>query len=163
MKCALFTYEFLSIHPFQDGNGRLSRLISTLLLLKNNYNWIQYISFEYEIESRKQEYYRVLRSCQAARPNENVSEWLTFYFDAIKNIQKLLMDKLTIDGAEEQLAPREKSIYVFIKSNSGCKSGQIAKSLNMTNPTVKRLLLSLTKRNLITRHSAGRSTNYTVV
>ena len=41
VKCALFTYEFLSIHPFQDGNGRLSRLLSTLLLLKNGYKWIQ--------------------------------------------------------------------------------------------------------------------------
>ena len=48
VKCSLFTYEFLSIHPFQDGNGRLSRLISTLLLLKNGYNWIQYVSFEHE-------------------------------------------------------------------------------------------------------------------
>ena len=55
VKCSLFTYEFLSIHPFQDGNGRLSRLISTLLLLKNGYNWIQYVSFEHEIENRKPE------------------------------------------------------------------------------------------------------------
>lgn len=51
IKCAVFTYEFLSIHPFQDGNGRLSRLFSTLLLLKNGYSWIQYVSFEHETES----------------------------------------------------------------------------------------------------------------
>ena len=53
VKCALFAYDFVSIHPFQDGNGRLSRLISTLLLLKNGYKWIQYVSFEHEIESRQ--------------------------------------------------------------------------------------------------------------
>ncbi len=73
-KCALFAYEFVSIHPFQDGNGRLSRLLSTLLLLKHGYKWIQYTSFEHEIELRKTEYYRVLRSCQAQMPNEDVTE-----------------------------------------------------------------------------------------
>lgn len=56
VKCALFAYEFVSIHPFQDGNGRLSRLLATLLLLKNGYKWIEYVSFEHEIESRKTEY-----------------------------------------------------------------------------------------------------------
>jgi Fic family protein len=56
IKDALFVYAFLSIHPFQDGNGRLSRLLGSLLLLKNGYSWIQYVSFEHEIESRKSEY-----------------------------------------------------------------------------------------------------------
>lgn len=45
LKAALFVYDFLSIHPFQDGNGRLSRLLATLLLLKHGYSWIQYVSF----------------------------------------------------------------------------------------------------------------------
>ncbi len=65
IKVASFVYDFLSIHPFQEGNGRLSRLISTLLLLKIGYKYIQYVSFEHEIENRKNEYYQVLRSCQA--------------------------------------------------------------------------------------------------
>ena len=80
VKSAIFSYEFVSIHPFQDGNGRLSRLLSTLLLLKNGYNWIQYVSFEHEIESRKSEYYLKLRRCQSQRPNENVTEWINFFF-----------------------------------------------------------------------------------
>ena len=46
VKSALFAYEFVSIHPFQDGNGRLSRLLSTLLLLKHGYKWIQYCCFQ---------------------------------------------------------------------------------------------------------------------
>lgn len=51
VKCALFAYDFVSIHPFQDGNGGLSRLLSTLLLLKHGYSWIQYVSLEHEIEN----------------------------------------------------------------------------------------------------------------
>jgi len=162
VKCALFAYEFVSIHPFQDGNGRLSRLLSTLLLLKNGYKWIQYVSFEHEIESRKTEYYRVLRSCQAHRPNEDVTEWIQFFFDALGNIQKQLMIKLKNKGIETRLSPREKSILTFIENNAGCKSGDIAKRLGIPSPTVKRILPELIKQNLIEKFGTGPGTNYSI-
>jgi len=162
VKCALFTYEFVSIHPFQDGNGRLSRLISTLLLLKHGYKWTQYVSFEHEIENRKTDYYRVLRSCQAQRPDENVTEWVRFFFDTLGNIQKQLMIKLESKGIETRLSPREKSILTFIENNAGCKSGDIAKKLGIPNPTVKRILPELIKKNLIERFGTGPGTNYSI-
>ena len=162
VKCALFAYEFVSIHPFQDGNGRLSRLLSTLLLLKHGYNWIQYVSFEHEIENRKTEYYRVLRSCQAQRPNENVTEWIRFFFDALGNIQRQLMIKLESKGVETRLSPREKSILTFIENNAGCKSGDIAKRLGIPNPTVKRILPALIEKNLIEKFGTGPGTNYSI-
>ncbi|MBE9466789.1 MAG: Fic family protein [Bacteroidetes bacterium] len=162
VKCALFTYEFVSIHPFQDGNGRLSRLLSTLLLLKNGYKWVQYVSFEHEIESRKTEYYRVLRSCQAHRPNEDVTEWIQFFFNALGNIQKQLIIKLKSKGVETRLSPREKSILIFIENNAGCKSGQIAKRLGIPSPTVKRILPELIKQNLIEKFGIGPGTNYSI-
>ena len=162
VKCALFAYDFVSIHPFQDGNGRLSRLISTLLLLKHGYKWIQYVSFEHEIESRKTEYYRVLRSCQAQRPNEDVTEWIRFFFDALGNIQKQLMKKLESKGIETKLSPREKSILTFIENKAGCKSGEIAKKLGIPNPTVKRILPELIKKNLIEKYGVGPGTNYSI-
>ena len=162
VKYALFVYDFISIHPFQDGNGRLSRLISTLLLLKNGYKWIQYVSFEHEIESRKTEYYRVLRNCQAQRPNENTTEWVNFFFDALKNIQEQLMEKLEFKGVETKLSPREKSILTFIGNNAGCKSGEIAKKLGIPSPTVKRILPELIEKNLIEKHGTGPGTNYSI-
>jgi len=162
VKCALFAYEFLSIHPFQDGNGRLSRLLSTLLLLKHGYKWIQYVSFEHEIESRKTEYYRVLRSCQAQRPNEDVTDWIRFFFDALGNIQTQLMIKLESKGVETRLSPREKSILTFIENNSGCKSGDIAKKLGIPSPTVKRILPELIDKNLIEKFGTGPGTNYSI-
>lgn len=163
VKCALFTYEFLSIHPFQDGNGRLSRLISTLLLLKSGYNWIQYVSFEHEIENRKSEYYRVLRSCQTNRPNENVSEWANFFFDALKNIQEQLLHKLESSGIDVSLSPREKAIMTFIANRPGSKSGDIASKLNIPSPTVKRILSELIEKKLIEKYGLGRGTNYVVI
>ena len=67
MIAAAFVYEFLSIHPYQDGNGRLSRLLTSLLLLKQDYQFIQYISFENVIESKKEGYYRALIEGQKNR------------------------------------------------------------------------------------------------
>ena len=95
IKIAAFVYDFLSIHPFQDGNGRLSRLISTLLLIKNGYKWIQYVSFEHEIENRKNEYYKVLRGCQAQRPNEDVTIWIQFFLNCLSNIKSQLLMKFS--------------------------------------------------------------------
>ncbi len=162
VKCAIFAYEFVSIHPFQDGNGRLSRLLSTLLLLKHGYKWIQYVSFEHEIENRKTEYYSVLRSCQAARPNEDVTDWIRFFINALGNVQTQLMIKLESKGVETRLSPREKSILTFIENNAGCKSGEIAKKLNIPNPTVKRILPELLKKNLIEKYGTGPGTNYSI-
>lgn len=163
VKCALLTYEFLSIHPFQDGNGRLSRLISTLLLLKNGYKWIQYVSLEHEMENRKVEYYRVLRSCQSQRPNEDITSWINFFFNALINIQEQLLKKLKTKGTLAKLSPKEKSILVFIESNPGCKSGQIAEKLDIPNPTVKRILSIMVDQKLIEKFGAGPGTNYSVM
>jgi Fic family protein len=162
VKCALFAYDFVSIHPFQDGNGRLSRLISTLLLLKHGYKWIQYVSFEHEIESRKTEYYRALRNCQAKRPNEDATEWIAFFFSALVNIQEQLMKKLETKGVKTKLSPREKSILIFIENHAGCKSGEISKKLGIPSPTVKRILPELIALNLIEKYGNGPGTNYSV-
>jgi Fic family protein len=160
IKCAAFVYEFLSIHPFQDGNGRLSRLLSTLLLLKNGYKWIQYVSFEHEIESRKSEYYQALRACQAQRPNENITIWITFFLNALRNIQTQLMQKLAQNGAETQLSPREKAIVTIIQNYSGIKSSEISDKLNIPVPTVKRILSDLQNKEVIEKQGSGRSTIY---
>ncbi|WP_127138026.1 Fic family protein [Flagellimonas oceanensis] len=162
VKTAIFCYEFVSIHPFQDGNGRLSRLLSTLLLLKYGYKWIQYVSFEHEIEHRKVEYYQELRKCQVQRPNEEVTSWIYFFFDALLNIQKHLMEKLAVEGIESSLSPKEKSILVFITDHPGTKSGEIAKKLDIPNPTVKRILSDLVDKNLIEKFGAGPGTNYSL-
>ena len=162
VKSAIFSYEFVSIHPFQDGNGRLSRLLATLLLLKNGYNWIQYVSFEHEIESRKSEYYLKLRSCQAQRPNENVTEWINFFFSSLLNIQEQLLKKLEVKGTKAKLSPKEKSILTFVENNPGTKSGEVAKKLNIPNPTVKRILTKLLNEDLIEKYGIGAGTNYSI-
>jgi Fic family protein len=162
IKVASFVYDFLSVHPFQDGNGRISRLISTLLLLKNGYKWIQYVSFEHEIENRKNEYYQVLRSCQAQRPNEDVTEWIMFFLNCLSNIQSQLMTKLQKNGLETQLSSKEKSIYTIIQNRPNIQSGEISEKLVIPAPTVKRILSELLKKGLIEKQGKGRNVSYTI-
>ncbi len=162
VKCALFCYEFVTIHPFQDGNGRLSRLLTTLLLLKHGYGWIEYVSFEHEIESRKTEYYRVLRRSQANRPHEDITDWIVFFFDALGNIQEQLMRKISLQEADASMSPRHTAILLFVESHPSCKSGEISAQLNIPSPSVKRLLSELVEKNLLMKHGVGPGTNYTL-
>jgi len=163
IKIASFIYDFLSIHPFQDGNGRLSRLISTLLLLKKGYKWIQYVSFEHEIEHRKTEYYQALRSCQTQRPNENITIWIMFFLNCLRNIQSQLMTKLEESGKESKLSQREKLIFTIIQNYPGIQSGDISNRLAIPAPTVKRILSDLLSKGLIEKHGNGRGINYTII
>lgn len=162
IKTAVFVYDFLSIHPFQDGNGRLSRLLGTLLLLKHGYSWVQYVSFEHEIENRKSEYYKVLMQCQRDRPGEEVYPWVLFFLDCTKNIQGQLMAKLEVHTKTEKLTQREKKIYTFIENHPGSKSGTIADKLDIPLPTVKRTLGEMIKARLLVIHGAGAGTSYSI-
>lgn len=163
IKTACFVYDFLSVHPFQDGNGRLSRLISTLLLLKNGYNWIKYVSFEHEIENRKVAYYQALRTCQAQRPNEDITVWVLFFLNCLKNIQLQLMTKLSKIGEEAQLSVKERSILMMIQDRPNIQSGEISNRLSIPAPTVKRILANLLSKRLIEKHGSGRGVNYTII
>jgi Fic family protein len=162
VKCALFCYDFVSIHPFQDGNGRLSRLIATLVLLKNGYRWIQYVSFEHEIENRKAEYYQQLMQAQKQRPGENIYSWVLFFLNCLNNITSQLMIKLSDQGSVATLSQKEKMVYLFIENHPGSRSGDIAAKLDILLPTVKKILTALVQHKLIVKHGAGAGTNYTL-
>jgi Fic family protein len=162
IKIAVFMYEFLGAYPFQDGNKRLSRLMPLLLLLKNGYNWLQYVSLEEEIEKRKNEYYSILRNCQNNSPNENITEWIFFFLNILISLQEQLTASLKRSGIESRLSPREKAIIAVISNNPGCKSGEISTKLSIPNPTIKRILAYLLENGFIERYGNGRSTNYSV-
>jgi len=78
---ANFIVEFLKIHPFEDGNGRLSRVLTNLLLLRSGYTFIQYVSHEQIVERRKDEYYIALRKSQETfkTDHDTISPWLNFF------------------------------------------------------------------------------------
>ena len=77
---ANFIFEFLAIHPFIDGNGRLSRSLTNLMMLQNGYGFVPYVSLEEIFEERQSEYYLALRKTQKNHKtkNEDVTPWLNF-------------------------------------------------------------------------------------
>lgn len=158
IKTATFVYEFLSIHPFQDGNGRLSRLLTTLLLLQNGYEWVEYISFEHEIEKRKKKYYQALRNCQAKRPNEDITEWIEFFLDSLRNLIKKLTKKLEISDSD--LSPKQKNVYLFICNNPESKISKISEGSEVPRATLKRIINTLLEKELIEKNGKGAGTNY---
>jgi Fic family protein len=162
IKIAVFVYDFLCSFPFQSGNKRISRLIPLLLLLKNGYNWVQYVSLEQEIESRKADFIRIVRNCQENGPNENITDWILFFLDILISLQVQLTAALKRSGVESRLSPREKAIIALISNNPGSRSGEIADKLSIPNPTTKRILANLLQNGFIERYGSGRGTNYSI-
>ena len=92
----LFVVEFLAIHPFQDGNGRLSRILTALLLLKSGYTYVPYSSLEAVVEENKESYYLALRRTQITLNNDAPDwvPWLTFFLRSLKKQKERLEAKI---------------------------------------------------------------------
>ena len=93
---ALFVVVFLEIHPFQDGNGRLSRVLTTLLLLQAGYAYVPYSSLESVIESSKEDYYLALRQTQGTIRSgaPDWQPWLTYFLRAVQQQKRRLAAKV---------------------------------------------------------------------
>jgi len=163
---AHFIYEFLSIHPFQDGNGRLSRLLTTLLLLQNDYLFIQYVSFENLIEKSKKEYYQALMEGQKNRnkENENISKWNLFFLDKLNELTQKLEAKYDIFKSKGgYLNERQKLIKEHLLENQPLKLSDVAKKFeNININTIKKDLQYLKREQVITSIGKGKGTVYII-
>jgi Fic family protein len=127
-----FIYEFLSIHPYQDGNGRLSRLLTNLLLLKSDYKFVLYVSLEHIIESKKKEYYQALMDGQKNRykENEQIHLWILFFLDSLQELISKLEQKVKeyrkLGG---YLNERQKAILKYIQENQPVKMVNVSNGL----------------------------------
>ncbi|MBW7868934.1 MAG: Fic family protein [Brumimicrobium sp.] len=159
-----FIYDFLSIHPFQDGNGRLSRLLTTLCLLQNDYAFIQYISFENHIEQNKKEYYEVLMTGQKDRgtENERIDKWLLFFLESLKTLTQKLEQKYDVFKSKGgYLNDRQKQIKDFITNNQPIKVSDLAKQFpEIRLSTLKKDLQYLRDEQVLTMIGKGKGTIY---
>jgi len=159
---ANFVVEFLKIHPFEDGNGRLSRVLTNMLLLRSGYSFMQYVSHEQLVEKRKDEYYIALRKSQETfkSDRETISPWLNFFMSVVKEQADKALTYLEEEKVEDTLSPKQYEVWKYISGVSEVSPSEIVKATKVGMPTVRQALDRLIKLGKIKRIGQGRGTRY---
>ena len=159
----VFTVVFLEIHPFQDGNGRLSRILTTLLLLQANYAYVPYSSLESVIEQSKESYYLALRQTQGSIRSEtpNWQPWLTFFLRALQQQMKRLSKKIEREKLVLSSLP-ELSLRILdhVREHGRVSVGDIIKLTGVSRNTLKVQFKQLVEKGHLTKQGGGRTTWY---
>jgi len=161
---ANFIVEFLKIHPFEDGNGRLSRVLTNMLLLKAGYEYVPYVSHEKLIENNKPEYYLALRNSQNTlnSKDETIMPWLEFFFSLFLEQSQMAIELLSKENIEKILSPKQLLVWNYVQENSGTSVSDIADGTSVARATVRQAVEVLLKLKKIERLGQGRATRYKV-
>lgn len=163
---AVFVVVFLEIHPFKDGNGRLSRVLTTLLLLQAGYTYVPYSSLEAIIEQNKQAYYIALRQTQGTirtdHPNWNA--WVLFFLRSLASQVLRLEEKVTHEKLVLAALPALSLQIIELAQKQGrITMNEIVMASGVNRNTVKTHLRKLVKNNQLKQHGAGRGVWYTLL
>ncbi|MBF0523149.1 MAG: Fic family protein [Candidatus Omnitrophica bacterium] len=157
-----FLVEFLLIHPFQDGNGRISRVLTNLLLLQSGYEYTPYVSHEKLIEDNKADYYLTLRKSQKTMraKKANIVPWLDFFLTVVQKQSEMALDLLSQENIEKIFSPKQIVVWNYLTSVEEATPGEIAQNAKIARPTVNQVLDKLMRLKKIERIGLGRSTRY---
>jgi len=160
---SVFVVVFLEIHPFQDGNGRLSRILTTLLLLQAGYGYVPYSSLESVIEHSKEGYYLALRQTQGTIRTEtpNWQPWLTFFLRSLQQQKRRLAAKVEreklVIAALPELAVQ---IVDHVRNHGRVTMGDIIRSTGANRNTLKEHFRRLVEQGHLVRHGTGKGSWY---
>lgn len=158
-----FIVVFLAIHPFQDGNGRLSRVLTTLMLLRAGYAHVPFSSLESIIEASKEGYYRALRRTQTTLVSKKPDweAWLIFFLRSLVKQKDALAKKIALEDAQAtDLHPLAKKIVALLPDHETLTLSQIAKLTNGKPSTVKLRLKELIEKGYLVPKGQGRGAHY---
>lgn len=164
---AVFVVSFLAIHPYQDGNGRLSRVLTTLLLLRAGYIYVPYASLERVIEDNKDLYYKALRRTQTTLKNDKPDwePWVGFFLRALKKQKDTLASRLDREreeeGSDNGLPTLSVQILALFKTRERLNLAQIEDLTSANRNTIKVRLRELVSSGRIAQHGKARGTWYT--
>lgn len=159
----VFVATLLAIHPFQDGNGRLSRILTTLLLLRSGYAYVPYSSLESVIERNKDGYYLALRQTQRSLGTDTPDwqPWLSYFLTALRQQKDLLGRKIDRErlllGNLPDLSVR---ILEIARERGRVTVADATKATATSRNTVKDHVRRLVTAGHLARHGAGRGTWY---
>jgi len=154
--------QFLKIHPFQDGNGRLSRILTNLLLLQSGYAYIPYISHEKLIEDNKPNYYMALRASQKTfqTKKETIQPWLEFFLSVVGEQSKRAIMLLSEENIEGLLSPIQQQVWQYMQKTGKATPKELSEQLAINRATVNQVLTKLLQLQKIERVGLGRATRY---
>ncbi|MEY4723536.1 MAG: hypothetical protein RLZZ324_1049 [Candidatus Parcubacteria bacterium] len=157
-----FIVEFLAIHPFQDGNGRLSRVLTNLLMLRAGYEYMPYVSHEKFVEDNKSEYYIALHRSQMTlwTEREDVTAWLEFFLTMLLAQATSAIELLSQENIERILSPMQLRVWRHLESVDEASAGDIATATGVVRKTVSQALGVLLRLKKIKRIGQGRGTRY---
>lgn len=157
-----FIVEFLNIHPFEDGNGRLSRVLTNLLLLKQGYLFMPYVSHEKAIEDKKVDYYIALRKSQKTfkTKKDSILDWLNFFLDIILTQSQDATGLISSENLEAILSKKQLFVWQYLNSILEATPQQIIKRTGFPKPTVYQILTKFLKLKKIERLGIGRAVRY---
>ena len=159
----LWVVVFLEIHPFEDGNGRLSRVLTTLLLLQAGYAYVPYSSLESVIEQNKEAYYLALRQTQATIRTDapNWQPWLLFFLRSLAEQVRRLHKK--VEREKLVLAPLpELSVQIveFAREHGRVTMGDLIRLSGASRNTLKQHFRALVEQGHLNQHGSGRGVWY---
>jgi Fic family protein len=159
---AVFVVVFLEIHPFQDGNGRLSRILTTLLLLQAGYAYVPYSSLESVIESSKEAYYLALRQTQGTLGSDapDWQPWLPYFLRALQVQKRRLAEKAEQERAAVMLTDLAMKILDYARAHGRVTTRDMVRAHGASPNTLKSTFGALVEKGLLARHGGGRSTWY---
>ncbi|MDZ7587495.1 MAG: Fic family protein [Patescibacteria group bacterium] len=154
--------QFLQIHPFQDGNGRLSRILTNLLMLQAGYDYMPYVSHEKLIEDNKPDYYLALRQSQKTLKTSQptIVPWLEFFLEIIYQQVKAAAGLLVGENIARLLSPGQLKVWEYLQTREEAAPKELAEKLTIPRPTVNQILNRLLALKKIERLGQGRSTRY---
>lgn len=157
-----FLAEFLAIHPFSDGNGRLSRILTNLLMLQTGYSYVPYVSHEKLIEESKADYYLSLRKSQKTlnTKNEDISYWLNYFLTIGHTQASQAIELLSKENIEKILSPKQLLVWQYLEVSLEATPGEISRSTGVARPTVSQAVDVLLRLKKIERIGQGRTTRY---
>ncbi len=161
---ANFLVQFLQIHPFQDGNGRISRILTNLLMLQAGYAYMPYASHEKIIEDNKPEYYLALRQSQKTfkTDHETIVPWLAFFLDVTLHQSKMALDLFSEENVEKLLSPRQLEVWQYMQDAIEVTPRELSGKLSIPRPTINQVLSKLLDLKMIERLGLGRATRYKI-
>jgi Fic family protein len=160
---AIFVVVFLEIHPFQDGNGRLSRVLTTLLLIQAGYAYVPYSSLESVIELNKEAYYLALRQTQGTIRTEapNWQPWLVFFLRSLAEQVRRLEKKIEREKIVLATLPElSLQIVEFAREHGRVTMMDAIKLTGSSRNTLKQHFRDLTERNHLEQYGSGRGVWY---